>query len=762
MALLEPIKQAMLSLYEEMVAADELPSVEQINTYLGNFRDKFSPERLSSLDGEELLETMHNSSDYKSLVYWLEFKNDDDFGARFGSIAGGSALKFGLFRRRETGEWTTGSPQKMKTVSVDEAIEIARKHRKQLLAGVKLLEAFPANGNDADYARLQAEMDRVAPDVSNTAWGHKYFSLLFADKLDDYHNPHYQRFYLIKLLQTPPPGDGRYTVAGRYVALAHELGMPINHMTSIINRLHGKPYRYWRIGTRAGDTHKSWWNEMREGGYVAIGWEKVGDLSGIRYDQASKDDLRERMRQHYYPDSLKAAGQNGSKLFNFTATMSIGDVVVAADGAKVLGIGKVEGGYEYIPELTWPHHRPVTWLSLESGELPETEGLLSAFSELDKIPNLLEIERRIRFASPVTLPPPPKAPLTPLTGIPGRVQHILERKRQVILYGPPGTGKTYWANRIARKLAALAHFHKPFEALDEAQKIVVTGSQAGEAGLVRTCTFHPSYGYEDFMEGYRPVNANGQAGFRLQEGIFKRLCQDAAAQPGSHFFLVIDEINRGDIPRIFGELITSLEKDKRHWPVLLPLSGEPFSVPDNVYIIGTMNTADRSIALLDTALRRRFGFLELMPDYTLLKSVLTGAALPLDLWLKALNQRIVASIGRDARNLQVGHAYFLENGQPVSDLASFARIVQDDILPLLEEYCYEDYDALEKILGSGLVDRAGQRLRHELFEPARQDELIQALIAPSPEITTSGSLSATPADTDMEEDEGDGDTEPGS
>jgi 5-methylcytosine-specific restriction protein B len=282
----------------------------------------------------------------------------------------------------------------------------------------------------------------------------------------------------------------------------------------------------------------------------------------------------------------------------------------------------------------------------------------------------------------------------------------------------------------------------------------VIGSEDGNAALVQMCTFHPAYGYEDFIEGYRPIKVNGQLAFERQDGIFKRMCDEARQRPDQSFYLIVDEINRGDVPRIFGELLTLLEKDKRGQRVLLPLSGESFSVPDNVFVIGTMNTADRSIALLDTALRRRFGFIELMPDSAVLGDTVVGNAIPLGPWLDALNERILEHIGRDARNLQIGHAYLLDNGLPVTDFARFARIVEDDILPLLEEYCYEDYVALEEILGSGLVDANRQRIRHELFAPARRDDLIQALLAPSPELSASSQAVASESE-QLEENEDD-------
>ena len=215
---------------------------------------------------------MHDHGNHDSLVYWLEFKNDDEFPARFGSIAGGNALKFGIYRRKETGAWTTGTTLDQREISLEEAIKYARKHRDQLILGTQLLEQLPTNGADTDYRVLQEQMDGRARDVSDLAWGHKYFSLLYPDKLDDYHSPDYQRFHLIKLLQIPPEGEGRYIVAGRYVAIAHELGISINSLTTILNFRHGRPYRYWRIGTSEGTQPRNRWGLMRDGSCVAIGW----------------------------------------------------------------------------------------------------------------------------------------------------------------------------------------------------------------------------------------------------------------------------------------------------------------------------------------------------------------------------------------------------------------------------------------------------------------------------------------------------------
>ena len=236
------------------------------------------------------------------------------------------------------------------------------------------------------------------------------------------------------------------------------------------------------------------------------------------------------------------------------------------------------------------------------------------------------------------------------------------------------------------------------------------------------------YSYEDFIEGYRP---DGD-GFQLEAGIFKRMAIAAQAQPNKRFVLIIDEINRGNIPKIFGELITLIEASKRGTTAsLLPLSKEPFTVPPNLLVVGTMNTADRSILLLDTALRRRFAFKELLPEPHLLRSG-SIADISLSTWLRALNRRIVEQLGRDGRNLQVGHAYLMPSGKPAATLARIGEIVRDELWPLLQEYCYEDPNKLANILAAdkgGIYDREAANLKFDLFEPGREEELVPALMA---------------------------------
>ena len=254
--------------------------------------------------------------------------------------------------------------------------------------------------------------------------------------------------------------------------------------------------------------------------------------------------------------------------------------------------------------------------------------------------------------------------------------------------------------------------------------VLEAGGADGAAGVgpLTRVTFHPSYTYEDFIEGFRPVSGgSGGLSLTLEDGIFKRVCRTAQANPGQPYLLLVDEINRGNVAKIMGELLTLIERDKRGLTVTLPQSKETFSVPPNVFLLGTMNTADRSIKLLDAALRRRFAFLECMPDSELLHGATVGD-LPLDDFLDGLNQRIAKHEGREK---QVGHSYLLDGGQAVSEVDEFACRFREEILPLLQEYCYDEYAALARFIGSELVDAEAGTLNMETIDDAEQ--LVAAL-----------------------------------
>jgi 5-methylcytosine-specific restriction protein B len=238
-------------------------------------------------------------------------------------------------------------------------------------------------------------------------------------------------------------------------------------------------------------------------------------------------------------------------------------------------------------------------------------------------------------------------------------------------------------------------------------------------------TFHQSYGYEEFVEGLRPLLGGdteaGEIQYEIRSGVFKDLCRRARSAPDQRFAMVIDEINRGNISKIFGELITLIEPDKREGAenavsLILPYSGESFSVPANVDIIGTMNTADRSLALLDTALRRRFEFVPVMPDarddpgapLAGLRVSSGEQAIDVPGMLDAINQRVEALFDRDHC---IGHAYFTPLANvPDGDerLVALQQVFSTRILPLLEEYFFEDWQKIRLVLADNQKPAAAQ------------------------------------------------------
>jgi 5-methylcytosine-specific restriction protein B len=718
------------ALHEQLAANGELLPREQAEGCYRRFRELFGPEALAGLDGEALLQKMHGRGTKESLAYWLEFKDDEEFPARFGSISGGSALKFGFYQASDTGLWMSGTTRQQTRLTTAEAVTMARTQRDQLLAGARVLASVGGDPETVDYAALQRALVEAAPDVAESSWGHKYFALLFAHLLEPFHGVDYQAHQLRKLLKLPSPG--RYQNARIFVGVARQLGLSLLDLAATLHRLNGSPHGYWRVGTTVDG--ESEWERMRLGGFAAIGWEAVGDLTELPATPFGRESLRE-IVERSYPGDAASVTKAANQLFYFATRAHVGDIVLGMQGQTVRGIGRIAGGYAFkAGDGPFPHRRNVEWRDFDAWKLPKPEAFRTAFVAVKRDLNIIAIEGQLLEAPTVAVQATADVreaptPLAPLIGIMSRIDAVLQRKRQVILHGPPGTGKTHWAERAAEELAARAWFAVGARELTPGQRADLAAS-----GAIELCSFHPAYGYEDFLEGFRPVSRTGALQFELRDGIFKRLCARAVNVPHKPHFLIIDEINRGDIPRIFGELLTVLEKDKRGRAITLPLSATRFSVPDNVFVIGTMNTADRSIALLDAALRRRFGFIEVLPDSTVLSGVAVGG-LPLGPWLDELNRRIIQSVGRDGRHLQVGHSYLMTAGGAVRDQTRFVEILRDEIVPLVEEYCYEDFNALERILGSVLVQKQRQRIDASLFEPARHGDLLQGLISAFASVT---------------------------
>ncbi len=300
----------------------------------------------------------------------------------------------------------------------------------------------------------------------------------------------------------------------------------------------------------------------------------------------------------------------------------------------------------------------------------------------------------------------------PYTPNPVRSVHALN----TILYGPPGTGKTW--HTVTRAVAVVEN--REVGAVEQEERATVKRryDEHRGAGRIEMVTFHQNTTYEDFVEGIRPVLTDrasagggtpagredvGDVRYELSRGVFRRIAERAASDANGRYVLVIDEINRGNVARIFGELITLIEDSKRVGRdddvlITLPGSKTEFGVPANLHVIGTMNTADRSIALLDTALRRRFVFEEMMPDPSHPGVSRDVDGIDCRKLLAAMNRRIAVLLDREH---QIGHTYFLG----VDTLAALAVTFQTRIIPLLQEYFYDDWEKIRAVLNQNSLVR---------------------------------------------------------
>ena len=445
---------------------------------------------------------------------------------------------------------------------------------------------------------------------------------------------------------------------------------------------HLGPGRVWMMNVTV-DGDLAWQSNVADG-LATIGWDRISDLR--------------RSREQIHQELIEfGEGDNPSMrslfLWEFANEIKVGDIVIATSkGAYLLGWGTVTGDYEYRPdgERLRVHSRAVNWNALD-----ERVELFQSFVAVKRLTNFDKYPEWVRLAfwqmgDPFDHNPPCdytlEIALRDLFIEPGHFGRLLESlrtRKNLIIQGPPGTGKSFIARRLAWCLLGR---------VDDA--------------VIEMVQFHQSYAYEDFVEGFRPTASGG---FELRPGVFRKFCERARANPDTHHIFVIDEINRGNISRIFGELLMLIEYDKRGngYKVSLPYSGDPFYVPENIHILGLMNTADRSLAVIDYALRRRFAFEELEPAFAtefgcsafqeFLRIQGCDAELTIRICQKiaGLNQAIA-----DDRELGVGyligHSYFVPGDAEMANNGWYNRIVETQIAPLLREYWFDSPDDFER------------------------------------------------------------------
>ena len=446
--------------------------------------------------------------------------------------------------------------------------------------------------------------------------------------------------------------------------------------------------RYWLYSP---GRNASYWEECVDNSTMVFGFDEIGDLKRFH----SQKEMQEAFRaQDENPKSLDSYAQSAHMTWEFLNVLKQGDVVFVKKGrSKIIGRGIVSSD-EYNYDSSRPEYkswRDVKWT--HKGEWDYIEGASAPMKTLTDMTPYVDICNTLKslfedsdggepdsVVDPVTIeeiPPYSRADFLrdvfmtdadyeTLVG-------LLKAKKNVVLQGAPGVGKTFIADRLA------------YSIMGEKNK-----------SRVMTVQFHQSYSYEDFIMGYRPT----ESGFKLNHGAFYDFCKKAEIDPDSEYFFIIDEINRGNMSKIFGELFMLVEADKRGKELRLLYSNELFSVPKNVYLIGTMNTADRSLALLDYALRRRFAFFEVSPGFASggfgeYRARLNNPRFDaLVARVEALNREIAEdpSLGK---GFSVGHSYFC-GLNPENVDARLPQIVEYELVPLLAEYWFDEPKKVEE------------------------------------------------------------------
>ena len=430
-----------------------------------------------------------------------------------------------------------------------------------------------------------------------------------------------------------------------------------------------KPVQYWMY---ASGENACKWPLCQKENLICIGWPEMGDLSAY----SSLDEARRKMRE-VYPDIDSSFKHDGLAVWEFARVMQPGDIIIVKQGKnKIVGRGVVKGEYQYDAAYgDYPNLRAVKWTHIGEWTAPR-DSVQKTLTDITKDSDYVKDLEALFSSNLSTGSKPSIRAYTEEDFLREvylhresyhRMKTLLLAKKNIILQGAPGVGKTFSAKRLA------------YSIMGEMDK-----------SRVEFVQFHQSYTYEDFIMGYKP---NEEGGFYLKKGVFYNFCKRVKADPERSYFFIIDEINRGNLSKIFGELLMLIENDYRGETVKLAYSDELFDVPSNLYIIGMMNTADRSLAMIDYALRRRFSFFDMRPGFKSEGFLKYQEEVNDDLFNRAIDAILALNeqIAKDdslGEGFCIGHSYFCN--QTVFSKEWLQNVIEYDILPMLREYWFDN------------------------------------------------------------------------
>ena len=664
---------------DSLMDDEEYPELERLESQLrSEFLKEYSIDRLRESSGMELLRKMfyNDVKNKENLSYQLE--HNRDLKRLFGSIMGGSAHKFGLFYHTKRKCWTGGSPHSPTYFTEDEAIMEGERIRDILVECSQKIEShIPLNSMD-DYSSLYDDLQSIELFNPPKIWVMKYFHMLYPEWFPTCYSDSAINGYLETLGEIPESdrflGWGQLSLALRrnglnrpeMSAIYWKLKDDVEDVSDRLDEDVGKT-RYWMFD------HQDSWDLFYNEGVMGMNFEALGDLS--RY--TSKEGMKDRLREEVDPSRTYRNLAHAS--WQFANEVKVDDVIFVKKGQNLVGRGIVQSGYYYdedhpffknIHKVDWTHNgqfqhpgKPVAKTLTDITPYTDYVQKLNTLFDIgdeDDNEDMSELPAYTKedFLEQVFMDESEYKVLT----------NLILTKKNVILQGAPGVGKTYAAKRLAYSIMGVK-----------------------DPNRVAMVQFHQSYSYEDFIMGFRP----SENSFELKKGAFYNFCKKAEVDDENDYFFIIDEINRGNMSKIFGELFMLIENDKRGQSLQLLYSNEMFSVPKNVHIIGMMNTADRSLALLDYALRRRFSFYELNPGFDskgfieLRKSISDERFDRLIDCVKDLNS-VISTDDSLGSGFCIGHSYFcIEDYESKKDFI-LSNIVEYDLIPMLKEYWFDE------------------------------------------------------------------------